>query len=124
MKGRRTMEGDSLKYDCAYAAGMLIYDRFLPEPDKPDALILGQLVFIVIEAINEFERRQGGIAISPNRLQADGGAGCEEQSPGLLRFFCPKCLRKFAVDAAHSNRRCLCPGCGKASITPGAKERN
>jgi hypothetical protein len=59
MNGRRTMEGDSLKYDCAYAAGMLIYERFLPEPHKPDALILGQLVFIVNEAINEFERRQG-----------------------------------------------------------------
>lgn len=118
------MEGESLKYDCAFAAGMLIYERFLPEPDKPDALILGQLVFIILEAINEHERRQEKMAGPPNRTQADGGAGFEVEAREQVKFFCPKCLRKFAVDAAHSNRRCLCPCCGKASITTGAKERN
>ena len=118
------MEGDSLKYDCAYAAGMLIYERFLPEPAKPDALILGQLVFIILEAINEHERRQGGIAAAPNRLHADGGCNIKEEAAEELRSFCPNCFRKFTVCAVHKDRICPCPGCGKAMRTPDATGRN
>jgi hypothetical protein len=118
------MEGDSLKYDCAFAAGMLIYQGFVPEPDQPDALILGQLVFIILEAINEHERRQGGIVVPPKRLHADGGCNLQEEAAEELRFFCPRCFRKFTVCAVDKDRICLCPGCGKAMRTPDATGRN
>jgi hypothetical protein len=117
------MDGESLRYDAALAAGLLIYERFVPEPDKPDALILGQIVFIIIEAMEELERRQESAAMPQNRMHMDDG-GAPERWPEELWFFCATCLRQFKVKAAHEDKRCLCPGCGAAMRTPDVTARN
>jgi hypothetical protein len=118
------MNGESLRYECALAAGRSIYGQFLPEPDKPDALIFGQIVFIVIEAMVELERRQGQMGMPRNRMNLEDGGEPEEQRPEEWRFFCPKCFQGFKVNAASEHRQCRCPICGAWMRTPDTKARN
>lgn len=44
--------------------------------------------------------------------------------PDTFRFFCPKCLKAFQVEAAHKDKLCLCPACGTVMRTPSETGRN
>jgi hypothetical protein len=118
------MNGEWLKYDRALAAGRFIYETFVPEPAKPDARILGQIVFTIIDAMQEAERKQASAVKSLVRLQMDDGGNPEEQWPRWFLFFCPICSGVRRLTADRKSLGCQCPKCGVKMQAPGVTARN
>jgi hypothetical protein len=118
------MEGDSLTYDCALAAGLLICEGFVPGSGKPDDDALGQIVLIIMEAMGELGRRQGSMVPPPPHLHLNDGGKVRAHRAEGFRFFCPKCFRHCKGKAALMDRRCRCRTCGSALLPPDMTGRN
>src|SRR5262245_10769664 len=55
-----------VRYDAALAAGRLICELFESNPDAGQAAMVGQVCFIVLQAIYEAEKRLSGFGVEPS----------------------------------------------------------
>src|SRR5262249_23085704 len=61
-----TMGIDSPNYDASLAAALVIYEELFPNPGKPDALVIGKMTFIIMQALEDFERRLSRVNREPS----------------------------------------------------------
>jgi hypothetical protein len=51
------MPFDSPIYDASLAAALVIYEELFADLQKPEPLVIGKLTFIIMQALEDFERR-------------------------------------------------------------------
>ncbi|MFO0906872.1 MAG: hypothetical protein U0835_00630 [Isosphaeraceae bacterium] len=60
------IDESDIRYDAALAAAFLILELFESSPGAPGHLMLGQVTFVVLEAVYEAERRVGRATRQPS----------------------------------------------------------
>lgn len=54
----KSVDIDSPNYDVSLAAALVIYQELFPNPEKPQAMVIGKLTFIIMHALKDVERRR------------------------------------------------------------------
>jgi hypothetical protein len=57
---------DSLNYDTSLAAALVIYGELFASPGNPDAMVIGRITFIIMQALENSERERLRVNRAPS----------------------------------------------------------